>query len=104
MIITLELVGIVVTSISVAVGIVLWVLGQFNKRDLEIKLLKSDNSERVSKVREELSEYKLYVSENFATKGGVSESFNQVLNSIERLSSRIDKIMSVSRGGDKDNL
>lgn len=103
MVVTLELVGIVSSAIFVAVGIVMWVHGQFNKRDADIKVAKSEASEKISKFREEFSDYKLHVSETFATKGGVQESFNQVMSSIERLSGRIDKLMALNkRGGDAD--
>lgn len=73
MTITVELITIIGAAIAVAIGIVLWVFREFMKRDKDI------------------TELRLHVAENYATKEGVSESFQQVMRSIEALSDRINR-------------
>lgn len=48
-------------------------------------------SDAIGKVKEDLSEHKLHVSETYATKAGLSEQMVSVTKAITDMSERIDK-------------
>ncbi|MCF6344191.1 MAG: hypothetical protein L3J15_05875 [Devosiaceae bacterium] len=75
MVLTVELVALIAAPAGIAVGIVIWFFRE------------------IGKVRKDITDHKLYASEHYATKSGLTASLNRVHDSIDSLTSRIDELL-----------
>lgn len=79
---TLGIIIQIVTLIAFAVGVSLYISRGFAQRD------------------KDLAEHKLHAAETFATKAGVTESIDRVLNAIDKLTTRVDELLRLERRRD----
>jgi len=75
MTVTLQLVEIVVASIFIAVGIVIWIQTRF------------------SSLWRDFDAYRLHVSETYATKASVNVGFDKLQASVEKLDTKLDALI-----------
>lgn len=76
--VTFEFLAQVVGAVILAVGIVVFVLRELGRRDIE------------------LEKYKTHVAETYASKISVGESLRSVHDSLEKLAGRIDRLLDRS--------
>ena len=80
--VTWEVIGVIAVVLAGAGSIVGWVLNRFSLRD-----------KKIDKIKDELSEHKLYAAEHYATKTGLTVSLNRVHDSFDNLTGRIDELL-----------
>lgn len=87
-----------------------WVTGEFTKRDRALETAEASIHLRIEAVdarakteetviAKSLYDHKLYASESFATKAGLTEALNRVHDALDKLSDRIDALISQNRNG-----
>lgn len=73
--VTIDLVVYIAASVSVAVGIVVWV------------------TTRIGQVRTSLDAHKLHAAETYATKLSVSDGFTRIENKMDKMADKLDHLL-----------
>lgn len=98
-------VGLMIAAGMCVAGFLFWVyrlVVGFNRalaeRDASALLEKERAKLVEGQLREELHEFKIHASETFATKEGVTAAVGRVEQAVDRLTSRIDRLLEAQAG------
>lgn len=103
-------VGVAGGSLAIGWQVLGWVSAQFATRDQAIDEAKRTMDLRVEAVdlrakleegrlAKDLSDHKLHAAEVFATKSGLTEALNRVHDALDKLTGRIDALLTQNRDG-----
>lgn len=73
--VTFEFVAQIVGALILAVGVVVFVMREFGRRDIE------------------LEKYKTHVAENYSSKASVADAMRHVNDTLEKISTRLDRFL-----------
>ena len=79
MTVTVELVAMISGAVGIAVIIVVWITRAHGG------------------LRKQITDHQLFAAEHYVTKEGLSKDMNQMRDSIDKLSDRIDRVLETKR-------